>query len=151
MVKADKAESKPYKKRDNKKKISSPYKARAHAIGWLQDLGPPPFAKDDSVISRGKTPEMVNARPCRHCGSLKHWDNDCRHACKGTKQVKANFVNPTTEYIAAQEEYEEAYLNANTDGEDGDSRDVDGGDKSDEELEDGDQEADENNAEDHLN
>ncbi|KAG8942694.1 hypothetical protein FRC03_002927 [Tulasnella sp. 419] len=150
-VKANKAESKPYKKRDNKKKISSPYKAWAHAIGWSQDLGPLPFAKDDSVISRGKTPEMVNARPCQHCGSLKHWDNNCRHTRKGAKQAKANFVNPSTECIAAQEEYEEAYLNADTDGEDGDNGDVDKGDEADEELKDGDQEADKNDAEDHLN
>ena len=71
-----------------------PVTANVNLVGYHPSLGKPQFPQDDSVVSKGKTPEDVKARPCRHCGSPKHWDYDCPHAHNGAKQVKVNFANP---------------------------------------------------------
>jgi len=34
------------------------------------------FPKNDKIVSKGKTPRQKGACPCRHCGSLNHWDFD---------------------------------------------------------------------------
>lgn len=96
---------------------SNRFKTRANLIGYTPSLGKPPFPKDDSIVSKGTTPEKKGARPCRHCGSGKHWDNECKHARKGARNVRANFANPSPEYLEAMEEYEEAYINATSDEE----------------------------------
>ena len=44
-----------------------PRKAHINMVGWTPSLEPPNFPKDDKNISSRKTPESVNARPCRHC------------------------------------------------------------------------------------
>ena len=55
-----------------------PYrKANVNLVGWSKNIGTPSFPKDDSNISLRKTPDSVGMRPCRHCGSRKHWDNEC--------------------------------------------------------------------------
>ena len=55
-----------------------PYcKANINLVGWSKNIGTPSFLKDDSNISPRKTPNSVGARPCRHCGSGKHWNNEC--------------------------------------------------------------------------
>ena len=55
-----------------------PYcKANVNLVGWSKNIGTPLFPQDDSNISPRKTPDSVGARPCRHCGSGKHWDNEC--------------------------------------------------------------------------
>ena len=51
----------------------------------------------------------MNARPCQHCGSSKHWDYDCRHARQGARLVKVNFASPETGYTEAQEAYDALY------------------------------------------
>ena len=97
---------------------SSQYKpARSNLIGSSPNLITPPFPKDDSVVSKGKTPAMKGARPCRHCGSSKHWDNECRYARKGIKQARANLVLFSEEDHRAQQEYEEAYMSSSSDEE----------------------------------
>ena len=53
-----------------------PQKAHVNMVRWTPNLDPPKFSKDDKNVSLRKTPESVNARPCRHCGSGKHWDYD---------------------------------------------------------------------------
>lgn len=65
--------------------------ARTFLVGWSPNLGKPSFPKDDSVVSKGKTPTDRGARPCRHCGSGNHWDNECKYSRQGAKQVRANF------------------------------------------------------------
>lgn len=99
-------------------KFNPRFRARTNLIGQTPLLGKPPFPKDDSTVSKGASPEKKGARPCRHCGSAKHWDNECKHAKKGARKVRANFVNPEPEYLQAMEEYEEAYLNASSEEED---------------------------------
>ncbi|KIM34636.1 hypothetical protein M413DRAFT_37133, partial [Hebeloma cylindrosporum] len=59
--------------------------ARVNAVGWSKLTMNPPFPKDDTTISPRGTPEDKGARPCRHCGSGKHWDLDCKYARKGEK------------------------------------------------------------------
>ncbi|KIJ51022.1 hypothetical protein M422DRAFT_158736, partial [Sphaerobolus stellatus SS14] len=90
---------------DNKR----PFYSRANLIGYSSNLPSPPFPKDDSNISKGKTPEEKGARACRHCGSGKHWDNDCRHARSGARKVRAQFISMTDEDRQAMDEYEELY------------------------------------------
>ena len=64
-----------------------PYqRANVNHVRWSKNIGTPSFPKDDNNVSPRKTPDSVGTRPCRHCGSGKHWDNECRHCI--TKQHK---------------------------------------------------------------
>lgn len=81
----------------------------AQAIGWSASMSKPPFPVDDTNVSQKKTPESVNARPCRHCGSGKHWDNECKHSKKGMKYARANMATIDEDTALAQEEYDNFY------------------------------------------
>ena len=83
--------------------------AHINLVGWSQTTSNPQFPKDDSNVSPCGTPEEKGARPCRHCGSVKHWDKDCKYARKGEKRVRVNIVSATQEDDQAQEEYDNAY------------------------------------------
>ena len=80
--------------------------ATVQLVGAHPSLEKPRWPRDDTVVSKGNSPEQVGARPCPHCGSPKHWDYECSHACKGAKQVKVNFAGPEDGYIEAQEAYD---------------------------------------------
>ncbi|KAI0737448.1 hypothetical protein C8Q80DRAFT_1125421 [Daedaleopsis nitida] len=101
----------------------TPYRARANVslTGYTPNMPPPPFPKDDSNVSKRRTPESKNGRPCRHCGSGKHWDNECKYARKGMKFVRANLATTTEEDTTAQEEYDALYYDDLSDSEDEDS------------------------------
>ncbi|KAF8981323.1 hypothetical protein BDQ17DRAFT_1438474 [Cyathus striatus] len=75
------------------------------------------------------TPESKNARPCRHCGSRKHWDYDCKHARKGMRQVRANLVSvdPEPDDLQAQADYDDLYYNISSEDKDtlGDKKEQD--------------------------
>lgn len=85
------------------------WEVSANLVGYSKELPKPLFPRDDTVRSKGKTPEDKGARPCRHCGSPKHWDNDCKHSRKGMKQVRSNLATAGEDYWDAQEDYEELY------------------------------------------
>ena len=58
--------------------VHFPYcRANDNLVRWSKNIGTPSFPKDDSNVSPRKTPNSVGTRPCRHCGSGKHWDNEC--------------------------------------------------------------------------
>ncbi len=95
-----------------------PYRSNARLAGWSPSLPAPKFPRDDSVVSKGKTPEQKGARPCRHCGSGKHWDYDCPHARKEAKNVRARLATASDDYLRAQEEYENLYYDTDSDGDD---------------------------------
>ena len=78
-------------------------------IGWTPSLEPPKFPKDDKNVSLQKTPESVNARPCRHCGLGKHWDYECKHSQKGEKQARINFITLSDPEIEALNSYDNLY------------------------------------------
>ena len=61
--------------------------AKVHLVGG--ELTPPRFPKDDSNVSKKATPHSKGARPCRHCGSDLHWDNECRHSRKNMRTAHA--------------------------------------------------------------
>ncbi|KAG9045109.1 hypothetical protein FS837_007011 [Tulasnella sp. UAMH 9824] len=88
--------------------------AHAHLIGFHKDLGKSPYPRDDKTLAKGKSPEEKGARPCCHCGSPKHWDNECKYARKGAKRVRTNFASPSDDYLEAMSAYEEAYLDDNS-------------------------------------
>ena len=69
---------------------------------------PPKFPKDDSNVSSKQTPEQKGVRPCRHCGSGKHWDNECKYATKIT--TRSYSIDSLDEEGHAQWEYDQAYL-----------------------------------------
>jgi len=68
------------------------------------------FPQNDQVISKGKTPEEKGARPCRHCGSGKHWDFDHPFSGKGDRKAKAFLAKLDTEALEAYVAYEKCYL-----------------------------------------
>jgi hypothetical protein len=78
-------------------------------IGCTSSLEPPKFPKDDKNISPRKTPESINARPCRHCGCGKHWDYECKHSCRGERQARTKFVSMSNLEIEALNDYDELY------------------------------------------
>ena len=90
--------------------------ANVHLVGWTPKLGKPPFPRDDKTISKGKTPEEKGARPCRHCGSPKHWDNDCKYRRSGEKRARANLASSSEDYSQAQQDYDDLYYDS-ADGE----------------------------------
>lgn len=83
--------------------------AHVHLVGWSKATSNPQYPKDDSNVSPRGTPEEKGARPCRHCGSSKHWDKDCKHARRGEKRARVNMVTTTAESDKAQENYDNVY------------------------------------------
>lgn len=61
-------------------------------VGQLKELGLPKYPRDDASRSKGKTPEDKGTRPCRHCGSPKHWDLDCKYARREVRGVRAHLA-----------------------------------------------------------
>ena len=92
-------------------------KARVNLVGG--ELPPPRFPKDDSVISRKATPKSKGARPCRHCGSELHWDNECKHSRKGMRTARTRLAECSTEELKDQDDYDELYYGL-SEGEDQD-------------------------------
>ncbi|KAJ3901633.1 hypothetical protein F5879DRAFT_807012 [Lentinula edodes] len=87
------------------------YQRRVNLIGATanSNLSPPQFPKDDNNVSTRNTPEDKGARPCRHCGSGKHWDNECKYSRRSMKKVRMNHIQSTPEDEEAQREYDELY------------------------------------------
>ena len=55
--------------------VCFPYRrANINLVRWSKHIETPSFPKDDSNVSPRKTPDSVGVR---HCGSGKHWDNEC--------------------------------------------------------------------------
>lgn len=88
----------------------SPVEAQVHLTGYTKELGKPSYPKDDATVSKGKTPKDKGARGCRHCGSLMHWDSDCKYARKNAPRVRAHLATITDpeDYWAAMDDYEAA-------------------------------------------
>ncbi|KAJ2923543.1 hypothetical protein H1R20_g13551, partial [Candolleomyces eurysporus] len=78
----------------------------------------PLFPKDDSNVSKRATPESLNKRPCRHCGSAKHWDYECKYSRRGEKAARANLVSLDEEDLEEQASYDETYYALESDEED---------------------------------
>ena len=86
-----------------------PRKAHMNMVGWTPSLEPPKFPKDDKNVSSRKTLDSVNARRCRHCGSGKHWDYECKYSRKGEWQARTNYVSPSDPDIEALNAYDDLY------------------------------------------
>ncbi|KAK7059402.1 hypothetical protein R3P38DRAFT_3522434 [Favolaschia claudopus] len=90
-------------KLDMRERDNRPY------LGWSSNLPEPKFPKDDRNVSKRATPESKGARPCRHCGSGKHWDNECEHSFKGNRAARTNLASATREDFDAQDQYDDLY------------------------------------------
>ena len=110
-----------YEKNSAQRSPYNPFRnARVNLVGWSKLTSNPQFPKDNSNISPRGTPEERSVRPCRHCGSRKHLDNDCKYARKGEKHARVNMVATTAEDNQAPEEYENVYYKRFSDEEDTD-------------------------------
>ena len=81
-------------------------------------LAKPQFPKDDANISKRATPESLNKRPCRHCGSGKHWDYECKYSRRGERMARVNFTERSPEELEEQQDYDDAYYGLDSDIED---------------------------------
>ena len=72
------------------------------------------FPCNDQIILKGKTPKDKGARPCRHCGSSKHWDFDHPLNGKGDRKAKAFLANLDSEALEAYVAYEKCYLESDS-------------------------------------
>ena len=70
-------------------------------------------------MSPRRTHDSVGARPCRHCGSGKHWDNECRHSRKGEKLARVNCIQLKDSNLRAQEDYNNLFYELDSDLEEG--------------------------------
>jgi hypothetical protein len=110
-----KVDSKPRFKgtriKDSKGKSS-----RNYAIGWNNPKQSYPHPKDDSNVSKGKTPADYGARGCIFCGSKKHWDCDCKHFKDDTiHKARTMFTDCTSDEMHAEAEYERCYQESQED------------------------------------
>jgi hypothetical protein len=92
----------------NRNKANDRVKSKSYVIGGQTKR--PEYPKDDKTVSKGKTPESVGARGCIHCGSLKHWDRDCKYANKGVRKAKTYFAELSPDDLRAEAEYREVYF-----------------------------------------
>jgi hypothetical protein len=60
----------------------------------------------------------MGKRPCRHCGSGKHWDYECKYSRRGERLACANLAEYSHEEVEEQQDYDEAYHALNSDEED---------------------------------
>ncbi|QRW19822.1 Retrovirus-related Pol polyprotein from transposon [Rhizoctonia solani] len=98
------------RKLDNPRQSQNQVRAQqtiSKPIGWHKGSSLPPYPKDDNTVSKGKTPKDKKARPCRHCGSMMHWDWDCKYAKKNSRNVRAQMAEASEEERAAQEAYDD--------------------------------------------
>jgi hypothetical protein len=112
--KGNKASSRSYKvdtqrKPAPKDKKSKPKSARTYSIGSNLKKTPP-HPKDDSNVSKGKTPADYGARGCIFCGSIKHWDRDCKYSSnKALHKARTMFVDYEPDDFYAEAEYDRCY------------------------------------------
>jgi len=91
--------------------------AHTRLVGSYTNMPKPKFPRDDSNVSKKATPESKGARPCRHCGSPKHWDPECKHSYQSNKRARTHLVGAQTneDELQALEEYEDMYYNLESD------------------------------------
>ncbi|KAJ3751999.1 hypothetical protein EV360DRAFT_89174 [Lentinula raphanica] len=105
-----------YRENDNGNKPGFT-KARVNLVGSSKNLPPPQYPKDDSIVSKRQTPEEAGGRPCRHCGSHKHWDYECRYSRRGMRKARMNHIECEQEDIEAQQRYDDLYYGLASDDE----------------------------------
>jgi hypothetical protein len=89
---------------------------RSYAVGWNNPKPSYPHPRDDSTVSKGKTPADYGARGCIFCGSKKHWDRDCKHFKSDTAhKARAMFTDCSPDEMHAEAEYERCYQNSQED------------------------------------
>ncbi|KAK1215716.1 hypothetical protein PQX77_021659 [Marasmius sp. AFHP31] len=72
---------------DYERPFKPTYKPWTYLIGQCSNLPPPASPKDDSNVLKRATPKDKGARPCRHCGSELHWDQECKHSRKTAREL----------------------------------------------------------------
>ncbi|KIY61003.1 hypothetical protein CYLTODRAFT_363481 [Cylindrobasidium torrendii FP15055 ss-10] len=84
--------------------------ATTRLVGASTKLPPPQFPRDDAnVTKRGLTPKAKGARPCRHCGSDQHWDNECKYRSKSMRTARTCLAHTDTDLLEAMDEYDQIY------------------------------------------
>lgn len=99
----------PFNRDSNRNRPDNFRNARVNLVGGSDKLPLPQYPKDDTNVSRRQTPESKGFRPCRHCGSGKHWDNECKYSRKSQRSARANHATILDEDLEAQQEYDDGY------------------------------------------
>ena len=68
------------------------------------------FAKNNKIVSKGKTPGQKGAWPCWHCRSLNHWDFDHPFNCTDDRRARALLSSLDYKALKAYVTYENCYL-----------------------------------------
>jgi hypothetical protein len=96
----------------NDSRSSKEFKAKTHAaetkkpIGYHKEFTKYPFEKrDDIETKKGLSPEKKGGRPCRFCGSKRHWDNECAHYGKSRK-ARVNLATADLDLLEAIDAYD---------------------------------------------
>ena len=93
--------------RNKRSSDSKPKESRSYAVGWNNDAKKPQHPKDDSNVSKGKTPADYGARGCVFCGSTKHWDRECKYnSGSALRKARTFFTEYSYEGLQAEAEYE---------------------------------------------
>ncbi|KAH6903972.1 hypothetical protein BKA70DRAFT_1432929 [Coprinopsis sp. MPI-PUGE-AT-0042] len=101
--------------RDDAPRSRNPYhqapnfKAQTKLVGASDKIKPPMYPKDDQNMSKRGIPADKGFRPCRHCGSGNHWDDECKYSRRAMRKARANLVNVESEDEEAQREYDDFY------------------------------------------
>ena len=99
-----------FQRRTNFQKTTT---TRAYAIGWNDPSRKPPHPRDDSNVSKGRTPADYGARGCMFCGSTKHWDRECKfNKGNAVQWTRAYHVGSNPDDMFAEAEYELCYLDS---------------------------------------
>jgi hypothetical protein len=99
----------PY--RSSKEKKFRPKIAKSYNIGSTNPPKPQ-HPKDDSNVSKPRTPADYKARGCVFCGSTMHWDRDCKYSKnQPMRSARSMFVDAdcSQDDILAELEYENCY------------------------------------------
>ncbi|TFY53682.1 hypothetical protein EVJ58_g9320 [Rhodofomes roseus] len=91
--------------------------ARVHLSGSQPEKRKAPFPRDDSVKSNRKTPQELGKRPCRHCDSPLHWDNECKYSRKGGRIARANLALLNEDELEDERDYEDTYYGLDSEDE----------------------------------
>lgn len=77
----------------------------------------PNYPKDDRNVSKKATPASKGARPCWHCGSGNHWDNECKFSKKNATEARVHFASITGDELEEQDSYETLAAASSSDSE----------------------------------
>lgn len=69
-----------------------------------------PYPKDDTNVSKGRTPAMKGLSPCMNCGSGNHWSRECKFWAKRPTTARTRLSSCTMEELEEMDAHDTGYL-----------------------------------------